>query len=391
MKKNWIKITVLAVLGCLCVKYSDTVFDKIALLAGAVAPLLYGFMIAYVLNILMKGLEKLCFPKRQDARAQRVRRGLCVFGSIFLVLLLMIVLLLLVIPALRDAVLVLTKDIPRSFANFQDWASALAAKYGYVEVQDFVDSLKIDWNTVFNRLSSLLSSGVSGLFNSAFSVANLIVSFVFTGLISLIFSIYMLFQKETLSRQLKKAGSVYLPQRWRETGGALCRLAHETFTNFITGQLTEAVILGSLCAGGMFLLRLPYALMVGVIVGVSALIPVMGAYIGAFVGAFLILTVSPVKALGFLIYLAILQQLEGNLIYPRVVGGSIGLPGIWVLAAVTVSGGLFGVPGMLVGVPLTATMYKWIRSDVNRRVRDKIVPREPHLFEEAERKVALKK
>ena len=369
MKKNWIKITVLAVLGCLCVKYSDTVFDKIALLAGAVAPLLYGFMIAYVLNILMKGLEKLCFPKRQDARAQRIRRGLCVFGSIFLVLLLMIVLLLLVIPALRDAVLVLTKDIPRSFANFQDWASALAAKYGYVE----------------------LSSGVSGLFNSAFSVANLIVSFVFTGLISLIFSIYMLFQKETLSRQLKKAGSVYLPQRWRETGGALCRLAHETFTNFITGQLTEAVILGSLCAGGMFLLRLPYALMVGVIVGVSALIPVMGAYIGAFVGAFLILTVSPVKALGFLIYLAILQQLEGNLIYPRVVGGSIGLPGIWVLAAVTVSGGLFGVPGMLVGVPLTATMYKWIRSDVNRRVRDKIVPREPHLFEEAERKVALKK
>lgn len=163
MKKNWINITALAVLGCLFVKYSDMVFGKISMLAGAAAPLLYGFMIAYVLNILMKGLEKLCFPKRQDARAQRIRRGLCVFGSIFLVLLLMIVLLLLVIPALRDAVLVLTKDIPQSFAKFQDWASALAAEYGYVEVQDYVDSLQIDWNTIFDRLGSVLSSGVPGM------------------------------------------------------------------------------------------------------------------------------------------------------------------------------------------------------------------------------------
>ena len=146
-------------------------------------------------------------------------------------------------------------------------------------------------------------------------------------------------------------------------------LAHETFTSYIIGQITEAFILGFLCGTGMFILRLPYALMTGVIVGASALIPVMGAYIGAIVGAFLIVTISPLKAVEFVVYLAILQQIEGNVIYPRVVGGSIGLPGIWVLAAVSVGGGLLGIPGMLIGVPLTATVYKWIRMDVSTKLQ----------------------
>ena len=178
----------------------------------------------------------------------------------------------------------------------------------------------------------------------------------------------MLFGKERLQYQLRKLATVYVAEGITGPVQRFLTLANETFTSYIIGQITEAIILGTLCGAGMFILRLPYALMTGVIVGSTALIPVMGAYIGAFVGTVMILTINPLKALEFLIYIAILQQVEGNLIYPRVVGGSIGLPGIWVLAAVTIGGGLFGILGMMIGVPLTATVYKWVRADVNKKL-----------------------
>lgn len=369
MNKNWIKIAVLAIVSCLCVKYSDIVFGVLVLLFDTLKPLWLGFAIAYILNILMGKLERIYFPRRTEPWVERTKRPVCVFASIFIVLFVAVFLILLVVPALGDSIYVLTKDIPKAFLRFQRWLSALAAEAGFSQIQEFVNSLKIDWNDLYNKLSGILSRGIGSIFTSAFSVANLIASFTITGVVAVIFSIYMLFQKENLKRQLQKAASVYLPQRWRGTMEAFLRLAHSTFTSFISGQVLEAFILGTLCGAGMFILRLPYALMTGVIVGVSALIPVMGAYIGAIVGAFMILTISPFKALVFLVYLAILQQVEGNVIYPRVVGGSIGLPGIWVLAAVTVGGGLLGIPGMLIGVPLTATLYKWIRRDVNQRIQ----------------------
>lgn len=367
MKKNWIKIAVLAIASCLVVKYSDYVFGIIALLFNTLKPLWLGFAIAYILNILMKKLEQIYFPRRQDAWVGRTRRPVCVFGSIFIVLFVAVFLILLVVPALGDSIYVLTKDIPKAFVRFQSWLSALAAQAGFSEVQEYVSGLKINWDDLYEKLGGILSRGIGSIFTSAFSVANLIASFTVTGVVAVIFAIYMLFQKENLRRQIKKAAGVYLPQKWRSASEKFLHLAHDTFTSFISGQVLEAFILGTLCGAGMFILRLPYALMIGVIVGVSALIPVMGAYIGAILGAFMILTVSPLKALIFLVFLAILQQIEGNVIYPRVVGGSIGLPGIWVLAAVTVGGGLMGIPGMLIGVPLTATLYKWIRLDVNRR------------------------
>lgn len=380
MKKKAISIAVLAVLSCLCVKYSDQVFSMVYLVWSTLKPLIYGFAVAYALDILMKKLEKIYFPHKMSAWVQKTRRPVCVFGSVFLVLFLVVFLLLLVLPAIGDSIYVLTKDIPKAFIRFQNWIGGLAADAGFIELQQFVNELQIDWQDLYQKLVSFLTKGIGSLFNSAFSVANVMTSFIITGAVAVIFAIYMLFQKENLKRQVRKMSSVYMPAKWREKTEGFLVLAHETFTSFITGQVTEAIILGTLCGVGMFVLRLPYALMIGVIVGVSALIPVMGAYIGAFLGAFMILTVSPLKALVFLVYLVVLQQLEGNLIYPRVVGGSIGLPGIWVLAAVTVGGGLFGVAGMLIGVPLTATMYKWIRSDVNDRIARNFTPKMPRLF-----------
>ena len=384
MKKNWIRIAVLAVISCLFVKYFGTIAGAAGVLFDTLMPLLLGFVVAYILNILMEKLEKIYFPKIDKPWVKKTRRPVCVFGSIFLVLFFAVFLVLLVIPALGDSIYVLTKDIPKAFVRFQRWLSELAAQAGYSEIEEFVSSLKINWDDLYSKLGGILTKGISSVFNSAFSVAGLLASFVVTGVVAIVFSIYILFQKENLKRQIKKLSAAYLPKRWTETASRFLSLAHETFTNFITGQVLEAFILGTLCGVGMFLLRLPYAMMIGVIVGVSALIPVMGAYIGAFVGAFMILTISPLKALEFLVYLIILQQLEGNLIYPRVVGGSIGLPGIWVLASVTVGGGLFGIAGMLIGVPFTATLYKWIRSDVNEKIKEHHVPRELHLLKEIE-------
>lgn len=386
MKKNWMMIAVLAVVSCLCVKYSDTVFTAAGVLLDVLSPLIIGFMVAYVLNILMKKLEKIYFPKRTEKWVQKTRRPVCLFGSLFLVFLAVIVLTLLVIPALADSVYVLTKDIPKAFIRFQTWLSALAAEAGFSEIQSFVNSLEIDWADLYKKLADALTYGIGSIFNSAFTMANGLVSFAVTAAVAVIFAVYVLSQKEKLKTQFHAVTQVYMPEKCRVTIENFLKLAHDTFTSFISGQVLEACILGTLCGLGMFFLKLPYALMIGVTVGVSALIPVMGAYIGAVFGAFMILTVSPLKALGFLVFLAILQQVEGNLIYPRVVGGSIGLPGIWVLAAVTVGGGLFGVPGMLIGVPLTATVYKWMRSDVGRRLAENRVMHMPRLFPQTEEK-----
>lgn len=370
MKKSWIKVILAALLACLFLKYSDQIFGWAGMLGETVKPLIYGFVVAYILNILMQKLESIYFPGSSADWVEKTRRPVCVFVSIFLVLFVAVLLMVLVIPALGDSIYVLTKDIPRAFTRFQNWLSDLAARAGFSNIEEYVSELNINWNEIYNKLGGILQRGIGDIFTSAFSVANLIVSFIVTGAVAIIFAIYMLFQKENLIRQFGKLVIAYLPRKHQEQIHNFIGLANETFTNFITGQVLEAIILGVLCGGGMFLLRLPYAVMVGAIVGATALIPVMGCYIGAFTGAFMIVTVSPLKALIFLVYLVILQQLEGNLIYPRVVGGSVGLPGIWVLASVTVGGGLLGVPGMLIGVPLAATLYKWLRLDVNRRIQD---------------------
>lgn len=214
------------------------------------------------------------------------------------------------------------------------------------------------------------TSGVSDIVGSTISVVGTIGMGVTNFVIGLIFAIYILANKETLGRQLGKVAAAYCRPVLLNKIKSVIKVANETFSSFIVGQCTEAVILGSLCILGMLIFRFPYAPMVGTFVGATALIPVVGAYLGAVVGFIMILTVSPIKAVLFIVFIIALQQLEGNLIYPKVVGSSIGLPGMWVLAAVTVGGGISGIGGMLIGVPLTATVYKLIRSDVNKRIPD---------------------
>jgi predicted PurR-regulated permease PerM len=234
--------------------------------------------------------------------------------------------------------------------------------------EDAITSLTaINWQEKMTEVMSVVASGVGGVAQAAMGAVSATVSGIAKFLIALIFAIYLLMGKETLGKQVNRLMDNYLLTSWNETIRYIVRVFDNSFHKFIVGQCIEAVVLGVLCILGMSLLRLPYAMMIGTLIGFTALIPVAGAYIGAGVGAFMILTVSPVKALIFLIFVVILQQLEGNLIYPKVVGSSIGLPGIWVLAAVTIGGGLMGIPGMLLGVPTVAAIYQLLKNNLNKK------------------------
>ena len=225
----------------------------------------------------------------------------------------------------------------------------------------------VNWQELAVKVINFLLAGLGGVMGSLMSLISATISTAFTAIVSVIFSIYLLMGKETLSRQCALVLKTYLKPGWYSHLLYFLETLHNCFRRFVVGQCTEAIILGLLCMGGMMLFQFPYASMVGTLIGFTALIPVAGAYIGAGVGAFMIFTVSPIKALLFLLFISVLQQLEGNLIYPKVVGSSIGLPGIWVLAAVTIGGGVLGVGGMLLAVPLAAACYQMLRDDVSRR------------------------
>lgn len=241
---------------------------------------------------------------------------------------------------------------------------------------DKVDELKILSQDMLEKIKSFdIANTVEELLGTAFSkmdgfmetvvdVAYSIVSVVINFILGIIFAVYLLAGKERLSSQINTLMNCYLEEEIYKKIRYVWRVLNESFHRYIVGQCTEAVILGLLCTVGMWILRLPYATMIGALIALTALIPIAGAYIGAGVGAFMIFTVSPLKAIVFLIFIVILQQVEGNLIYPKVVGSSLGLPAIWVLAAVTIGGGVMGIPGMILGVPLAAYVYQIIKKDV---------------------------
>ncbi len=233
--------------------------------------------------------------------------------------------------------------------------------------EDILTPLKnIDWKSKVGEIISVVTSGITSVMDVVVSAVSSIVSFIITALLSTIFSIYLLSDKEELGRQFNKLLRRYLKKEWCDRFSYVMGVIDNSFHKYFVGQCTEALILGSLCALGMLILGLPYASMIGALIAFTALIPVAGGYIGAGVGAFMILTVSPFEALVFLVYIVVLQQIEGNLIYPKVVGSSLGLPAIWVLAAVTVGGGIMGIMGMVLGVPLAAAAYKLLKDDVNK-------------------------
>lgn len=369
MKLSWrdcLKIGVSIFVLYLCIHLWPNAVSLAGTVIGAASPLILGAMIAYVVNILMSFYESRWFPSSKNATVIGSRRVVCMVLAYLSLVAVVVLIVALIVPQLVSCVQILLSEIP----------GAMTKAVAFVESLDIVPQdliaplLAIDWQSKLLSILETLTSGVTNVMGAVISTVSSVFSALVTGLLALIFSIYILLERETLKAQFGKLLRRFLNPKWQ---GRFCYVLHtvdDCFHRYIVGQCLEAVIIGVLCALGMGLLRLPYATMVGALVGFTALVPVAGAYIGAGVGAFMILTVDPWQAVIFLVFLVILQQLEGNLIYPKVVGSSLGLPGIWVLAAVTVGGGILGIGGMLLGVPLAAAAYRILRDDINCRLNE---------------------
>ena len=366
MDKKIIKYIVLIAVIVLVVLRFDTLLGFMGKLWSIATPLVLGAVMAYVLNIIMKKLEQFFFPKSKQKFVTAIRRPVCIVLSILLIVLVVFLIIRLVVPELVETIRLIGQWIPIGLQKGQEFL--LENSDQIPELKKWIASFEFDWESTAQKVIQYLTTGVGGLLGSTLTLVGTIGGGVTNFVIGLIFAIYILASKEKLQNQIARTAKAYSKPELLKKAEKVLKVADETFSSFIVGQCTEAVILGVLCIIGMKLFGFPYAPMVGTFIGATALIPVVGAYIGGAVGFIMILTVSPVKAAFFLLFLVVLQQLEGNIIYPRVVGSSIGLPGMWVLASVTVGAGLGGIIGMLLGVPLAATAYKLLRSDVHQRV-----------------------
>lgn len=395
----------LIVLYCLLQKLS-VVASGVKWVFGIISPIFTGFVIAFVLNLPMRGLErfwdkcelgiKRFFVKRRMRTATRagqegtpaeeipevsigkvsavLRRPVCLLVSILIIFGILVAVVNLVLPEIGKTVMLLVDGVPDWLEKVKKWCIEYAEEYPVIS--ETISEMNIDWESTAKNLLGVIGTGTLGVVGNTFAGIIGAVGGVIDFVIALIFAIYVLFSKERLSGQMKKLFDAFLPDKANRTVLYVAQTSHDIFCAFVTGQCIEAVILGSLCAVGMLIFGFPYAAMIGVLVGVTALIPVVGGFIGAGVGAFLILMNDPFQALMFVIFIVVLQQIEGNVIYPKVVGNSVGLPAMWVLAAVTIGGGVGGIVGMLFAVPTASVLYTLLREVTAKRLERKNAQRQ---------------
>ena len=374
-------LMLLAAALVLCVLRFDAVWGCLRLISSALAPLLCGIVIAYVLNVFVHFFEGFVFRPLKNAKSKiwlKAKRPLAVLLAYLIVLLVIAFIAFFIIPGVVESMSLLgetlQKTLPETYQRALTWVTDFAQKHDLTFVQDFVKN--INWEGLLSNLSRFTTDFVGSLVSVTVNVANAVFIFV----MGFIFSVYMLFGKEKLLRGVKSTLLAFLPEKTGRKIAHVGAVANQVFFAFIKGQLTECVILGTLCYIGMSILGLDYALLISSIVALGALIPILGAYIGCISGVLILLLIHPIDALIFLIFLLCLQQLEGNLIYPRVVGSSIGLPPVWTLFAVLFWGGILGVPGILIGTPATAVLYRLLRTSVRERLREKeLDPLDPRL------------
>ncbi len=367
MKVEWktcLRIGITIFLLYCAIHFLPAAVDGVQALIGAMSSIFVGAIIAYLINILMSFYERHYFSRWAHKKFfAKTRRPVCLLGAIVTLVAVIVAIFMLILPELIECIETVVAFLPPAFKKITELADDLS----WVP-QELIDWLQsVNWNDMVNKALDTLTSGLGDFFSVATKALSTIFSVIVTTLFAIIFSIYLLSGRDTLKNGACRLLEAYVPKKIARKMEHLTAVFHDCFRRYIVGQCIEAVILGALCTIGMIIFQFPYATMIGALVAFTALIPIAGAYIGAGVGAFMILTVSPIKALLFLVFIIVLQQLEGNIIYPRVVGTSIGLPGIWVLFAVTVGGGLFGVMGMVLGVPLVAAIYRLVKEDLAKK------------------------
>ena len=351
VKIDYKKILEIVLIGIGCywaLNNFQIILDIFNSILAVIMPFLLGIMIAFILNVLMIRIEKILSRFILDKKYTSFKRVISIIVSLLIVIGVIGIIITLIIPELTNAIKVIVKSFPETFEQLETWINS------------------VDLNSIASELSGLFKIGLTGMLGSTVDVISMFFTSILNLVVGIVFALYILMSKETLKRQSHKLIDAYIPKRISVKLLEVGTLARTTFSNFVIGQTVEAFILGTLCAVGMAVLNLPYAPMVGSLVGITAFVPIVGAFIGGGIGAFMILTVDPMQALIFIIFLVVLQQLEGDLIYPRVVGSSVGLPSIWVLFAVTVGGGLWGITGMLFSVPVLSVVYALIKGHVNK-------------------------
>ena len=358
--RTLVKIALAAFALFLAIYYWPAMARFLGLLLSACLPLLLGLCFAYLINILMSFYERHFFPASQRRAILKMRPGLCLTLAILTLLGIFAFIVGMVVPQLAACFRLLIAEIPAGVEQLLGWLAShdVLTPERMAEIKASLAGL--NWQAWLESIAPTVMTGFLGAIGS-------VVSGTTTVFIALIFAIFTLLGKRRLFAQCARLLERYLSERRRGQVRYVCGILNECFHRFIVGQCTEAVLLGALCALGMLLFGMPHALMIGALTAFTALVPIVGAFIGGAIGAFLLLMESPAQALLFLVFIVVLQQLEGNLIYPHVVGSSLQLPSMWVLAAVTVGGGVLGILGTFLGVPLAASGYRLLKNDVNKR------------------------
>ena len=366
--KNIMLLIVFAVLFYVGVQRIESVAAGFFFVVSIVFPFLLGAAMAFILNVPMSFMEKRLFSKTKG-KAKKLKRPICLVLAILFVVAILWIVLLVVIPEVASTVASLSVNIEAALIKLQRWTMDIFEDNKQIEV--WIASLQFDWDGIIHTAFGFLKNGAGNVLNSTMTVAKTVINSVMNFCVAFVFACYILLQKEKLAVQIRKILYAFFSKKVVTKVLDIASLSYKTFANFVTGQCCEAVILGTMFFISMSILRFPYALLVGVLIAFTALIPIFGAFIGCFLGTFLILVADPMKAIAFVILFLVLQQVEGNLIYPHVVGGSVGLPSIWVLVAVTVGGSLMGIVGMLIFIPICSVLYALFREMVYKRLKER--------------------
>lgn len=347
-------------------------FDAVRFVGSVLLPFAIGGAIAFVLNVPMRFIENRLFEQTKFGKSKwgkRFARPVSFVIALLFVIGIVGIVIFVVVPELGNTVVNIGKSVQEFFPQVQLWAEKMFKDNPELVAQ--IQGLEFNWDKILGNVVDFLKNGAGTVLGTTVEAAKSIVSGVSTFFIAFVFSCYILLQKEKLSVQVRKLMYAFLPKDWTDIFVALGSVSYKTFSSFLTGQCMEAVILGCMFFVVMTIIKLPYALLIAVLIAFTALIPIFGAFIGCGVGALLIFMVEPMQTLIFVIVFLVLQQIEGNFIYPHVVGNSVGLPSIWVLAAVSVGASLMGVVGMLIFIPIVSVIYTILRGIVNRRLKEK--------------------
>ena len=365
-KKTIIKLILFTIIVIFAFINIKEIGNFILYIVKILMPFIIGIFIAFILNVLLNVVENKLFKKlNNNKKWLKIKRPVSLIITFIIIITIIAFILGLLIPQLQNTISLFTKN----FDTYKEQTITLLDKIGLNS--ENINKYSSSINNLKEEITNYINDNRNEIMQTTLGFASSFIGSITSLILGIVFAIYILLKKEDLARQFKKLLKAYLPTKYEKRISKMASLSNITFGNFISGQCLESVIIGLLCFIGMLILQIPYASTISVLVGFTALIPVFGAFIGTAIGAFLILMVSPIKAIIFIIFIIILQQLEGNLIYPKVVGKSVGLPSIWVMVAVTVGASIYGVLGMILSVPLCSILYSIIKTDVNLKIEEK--------------------